>query len=344
MQHLLSKSHSKVDFQKINSKFSMNTILPSLWLLFSFISLAVGAQTVTVITQASLLPQPESGRIERLAQFPSKHVDPRHIDVWLPNNFAQLKATGQKFNVIYMHDGQMLFDPQTTWNKQAWHADRAVSQLMASGQIAPTLLVGIWNNEKFRHSEYFPQKFLPHLAPQIREKLIADALQNKPQSDAYLRFITTELKPYIDARYPTLTGPANTAIMGSSMGGLISVYALNEYPQIFGSAAGLSTHWMGIGVPNSHIPIAAFTYLRDHLPQARGHKIYQDHGTLELDANYASYQALVNQIIRDKGYVENTKHATFLTQVYEGTGHNEKVWAERLTTPLLFLFGGSLSP
>ena len=316
----------------------MKKIVQFLCFALIFAASSVSAQTVNVITQAQLLPQPEKGRIERLALFPSQHVDARHVDVWLPDNYEQLKAAGQKFNVIYMHDGQMLFDPKTTWNKQAWHADRAISQLMTSGQLTPTLLVGIWNNGKFRHSEYFPQKFLQHLTPDIREKLITQALQNKPQADAYLRFLTEELKPYIDTRYPTLAGPANTAIMGSSMGGLISIYALSEYPQIFGSAAGLSTHWMGIGTPNAHIPIAAFTYLRDHLPPAKSHKIYQDHGNLELDANYAPYQVLVDQIIRDKAYVENTKQASFVTRVYEGTGHNEKAWAARLTTPMLFLF------
>jgi enterochelin esterase-like enzyme len=317
----------------------MKKVFLFLWLLCGLWACSVSAQTIKINTQAQSLPQPETGRIERLESFPSQHVDARHIDVWLPSNFEQLKAAGQKFNVIYMHDGQMLFDPQTTWNKQAWHADRAVSQLVATGQLAPTLLVGIWNNGKFRHSEYFPQKFLQHLTPAFRENYIKQALQNKPQSDAYLRFITAELKPFIDARYPTLVGPAHTAIMGSSMGGLISVYAMSEYPQIFGSAAGLSTHWMGTHTPNAHIPIAALTYLRDKLPTAQAHKIYQDHGNLELDALYAPYQALVDQVIRDKAYVENTKQASFFTKVYEGTGHNEKAWAQRLTIPMVFLLG-----
>ena len=113
----------------------MKKVFPFLWLLCGLWACSVSAQTVKINTQAQSLPQPETGRIERLENFPSQHVDARHIDVWLPSNFEQLKASGQKFNVIYMHDGQMLFDPQTTWNKQAWYADRAVSQLMATGQM-----------------------------------------------------------------------------------------------------------------------------------------------------------------------------------------------------------------
>lgn len=284
------------------------------------------------------VPQVESGHIERITSMPSQFVDARHIDVWLPDHFETLKAKGQRFQVIYMHDGQMLFDPNTTWNKQAWHVDRAIAQLMASGKLAPTLVVGIWNRGPYRHSEYFPQKFLQYMQAEFKQPLIAQALQNKPQSDAYLRFLTQELKPYIDAHYPTLTDPAHTAIMGSSMGGLISIYALSEYPQIFGSAAGLSTHWMGTFAPNAHIPLAAYNYLQQHLPDAKGHKIYQDHGTTELDANYAIYQVFVNQILRDKGYQETSPTPSLMTEVYEGTGHNELAWAQRLTKPLQFLF------
>jgi enterochelin esterase-like enzyme len=238
-----------------------------------------------------------------------------------------------------MHDGQMLFDAKTTWNKQAWNADQTVSRLMKADQLAPTIIVGIWNNGPFRHSEYFPEKFLPHMPEEPRKLLTQKALRDKPQSDAYLRFLVEELKPFIDAKYPTHKGPAQNAIMGSSMGGLISIYALNEYPEVFGGAAGLSTHWIGIHQPNSHIPLSAYIYLRDKLASPQSHKIYQDHGTIELDALYAPYQNFINQIIRDKGYVESGAKPNFLTRVFDGTGHNEKAWTERLAIPVLFLLG-----
>jgi predicted alpha/beta superfamily hydrolase len=288
---------------------------------------------------SQVLPQPASGRVERLAHFASQHVDARHVDVWLPDNFDALKASGQRFNVIYMHDGQMLFDARTTWNQQAWNVDRSITSLMQRGQIAPTLVVGIWNNGPLRHSEYFPQKYLQHMRPDAREQLIQKGLQGKPRSDAYLRFIVEELKSAIDARYPTLTAPANTVIMGSSMGGLISVYAMNEYPHIFGGAAGLSTHWIGGFEPNSHMPLAAYVYLRDKLAEPQNHRLYQDHGTTELDALYAPYQVFINQLVRDRGYTEQGPAANFMSRVFEGTGHNEAAWAERFETPVLFLLG-----
>lgn len=304
-----------------------------LFVIQLFLAFAVFAQT------PAQMAVPQTGKIERLENFPSKHVQARNVDIWLPDDFEQLRAAGQKFNVLYMHDGQMLFDAKTTWNKQAWHADQTISKLMKSGQLAPTLIVGIWNNGAYRHSEYFPEKFLRHMTPDARQTLISKALKDKPQADAYLRFLVEELKPTIDARYPTSRDPARTAIMGSSMGGLISIYAMNEYPEIFGGAAGLSTHWIGGYQPNSHIPLAAYVYLRDHLAKPQTHKIYQDHGTTELDALYAPYQDFINLIIRDNGYVEKGDHPNFMTRVFEGTGHNEVAWAQRLEIPILFLWG-----
>jgi enterochelin esterase-like enzyme len=298
---------------------------------------ALGLLSTSALAQD--FPQPGVGRVERLAHFPSKHVDARHVDVWLPQGFDALKASGQRFNVIYMHDGQMLFDARTTWNKQAWNVDSTLTRLMKDGQIAPTLVVGIWNNGPFRHSEYFPQKHLQHMRVEAREQLLQKALQGQARSDAYLRFIVEELKPAIDARYPTKTASANTVIMGSSMGGLISVYAMNEYPHIFGGAAGLSTHWIGGYEPNAHMPLAAYVYLRDHLADPKTHRLYQDHGTTELDALYAPYQAFINQLVRDLGYTEQGTAANFMGRVFEGTGHNETAWAARLDIPILFLLG-----
>lgn len=287
---------------------------------------------------AQPLPHPDTGRIERLASFPSKFVDARHVDVWLPDNFDALKAAGQRFNVIYMHDGQMLFDSTSTWNKQAWHVDRTISKLVQSNKIPPCIVVGIWNNGSFRHSEYFPQKFLLNMSTELRAELVQSRLKGKPQSDAYLKFIVDELKPYIDTRYPTLPSAPHTLIMGSSMGGLISVYAMSEYPDVFGAAAGISTHWVGISQPNLHIPQAAYEYLREHLPSPKNHRLYQDHGTLELDAMYGAYQGFVDQIARDKRYQELGSGATFMTLVFEGAGHNEMAWSRRLEVPLQFIF------
>ena len=275
------------------------------------------------------------GTLERLALAPSKFVEARPVEVWLPDGYAEKARAGKRFQVLYMHDGQMLFDASTTWNKTSWNVHATLARLMREGKVADTIIVGIFNIDKNRYFEYFPEKFLDEMSPEARAAFVRDALQHQPEADDYLRFLVQELKPVVDARYATRPDAAGTFIMGSSMGGLISVYAMSEYPQVFGGAAGLSTHWPGIGKPNAALPLAAYNYLDHKLPAPQGHKLYQDHGGVGLDAMYAPYQAFVDQIVRDKGYTD----AHYLSKVYPADDHNEKAWAARLEVPLLFLLG-----
>ncbi len=274
-----------------------------------------------------------TGRIERWPNMASKHVDARHIDVWLPPGYH----ASRRHAVLYMHDGQMLFDASTTWNKKAWRVDAVAAPLLAAGQLRNCIVVGVWNNGARRHAEYFPQAFLQYLPADLRRDFTSKSLGDKPQSDAYLRFLVEELKPAIDARYATLPDRENTVLMGSSMGGLISVYGLLEYPQVFSAAAALSTHWIGSFERNEAIPGAALAYLRDKLPGA-GHsspaiRLYMDRGTTELDALYDQAQPRVDALLAQKG----CKPPAFVSRVFEGTGHNEDAWSQRLHIPLAFL-------
>jgi enterochelin esterase-like enzyme len=280
---------------------------------------------------AQALPAVNVGRIERLPAIASVHVEPRPVDVWLPAGYSPAK----RYPVLYVQDGQMLFDARQTWNRQAWDVHLAVDRLAQAGRIPETIVVGVWNNGKLRHSEYMPQKFLPFVPQPWRQAYIDQALAGQPRADAYLRYLVQELKPAIDARYATRPEREHTAVMGSSMGGLISVYAMCEYPQVFGAAAGLSTHWVGIAQPNSQLPLAAYNYLQAHLADPATHRLYMDHGTTELDALYGAYQPFIDQIVKDRGYTA----ANSLSRVFEGTGHNEKAWAARLDIPLAFLLG-----
>lgn len=295
---------------------------------------AVGALCMAMaLTPAAAqpLPQVSVGRIERLAHFPSRHVEPRHVDVWIPSACT----AQQPCQVLYMHDGQMLFDASTTWNRQAWNVHLTLDRLVREGALAPTIVVGVWNNGAQRHSEYFPGKFLDHMAAEPRQAFIHKALQGRSRSDAYLRFLVEELKPHIDQHFPVRREARHTALMGASMGGLISVYAMSEYPQVFGAAAGLSTHWVGIHEANAALPLAAFNYLQQSLAPPDGRRLYQDHGTTELDALYGTYQRFVDQIAAGKGYTARD----YLSLVFEGTGHNETAWAARLERPLRFILG-----
>ncbi len=273
----------------------------------------------------------QSGTIERMPLFQSKFVQARHIDVWLPANYTPKK----RYSVLYMHDGQMLYDASITWNKQAWHIDRAVSQLMEQGRLPDTIIVGVWNISALRHSEYFPEKALALITEPARSQFIEKGMDGTVLADRYLRFLVEELKPAIDQHYSTLPDREHTFIMGSSMGGLISLYAISEYPDVFGGAACLSTHWTGYFVANSVVPLALFNYVQLHLPDPAHHRIYMDRGTETLDALYAVPQPVVDQLILDKGY----DHDHFMSRVFQGAKHTEIDWSGRLDLPLQFIMG-----
>lgn len=283
------------------------------------------------------LPQVSAGSIERLTSFPSAFVPPRNIDIWLPAGYDKQ----QRYAVLYMHDGQMLFDATTSWNKQEWQIDEVASRLIKAGKTQPFIVVGIDNAGENRHSEYFPQQPFENLS-QAQQTALYQLQRTKNQalfsqqvySDRYLKFLVTELKPYINSHYSVYTDAAHTFVMGSSMGGLISLYAISEYPHIFGGAACLSTHWPGtFEQQNNPIPPAFFNYMQQKLPDPSTHKLYFDHGTATLDAWYPPLQAQADKIIKAKCYTsQNWQSLTF-----EGAEHSEHAWAARLDIPLIFL-------
>jgi predicted alpha/beta superfamily hydrolase len=281
--------------------------------------------------------QVSSGKVERLENFPSQYVSARNVDIWLPEGYTP----DQKYAVLYMHDGQSLYDAQTTWNKQEWGVDEHVSALMRDSIIKPTIVVGVWNSGANRHSDYFPQTPFESLTQEYQDSLYqmnrdsgSPLFASKVQSDNYLKFLVEELKPYIDSHYATLTEKENTAVMGSSMGGLISLYAICEYPQVFGRAACLSTHWPGAFNPeDSRIPQAFLDYMEFYLPCSMDHKIYFDYGTATIDAWYEPYQLLVDERMINSGFTEKS----WMTQKFEGANHSEEAWNARLDIPLKFL-------
>ena len=166
-----------------------------------------------------------------------------------------------------------------------------------------------------------------------RSESLKDLIQ-RSITDNYLKIIVTELKPFIDSSFSTLSDQSNTFIAGSSMGGLISMYAICEYPKVFGGAACLSTHWTGIfTAENNPIPAAFMEYLQKHLPSSKNHKIYFDYGSETLDALYKPFQLQADQIMQQKGYTANN----WITKEFIGADHSERSWNKRLDIPVLFL-------
>ncbi|TKB44893.1 alpha/beta hydrolase [Thalassotalea mangrovi] len=310
---------------------STNNLLSSLALVLLLLPLKVSLAVDKV----------SSGSLDTIDNFNSKFIKDRRVQVWKPDGYN----TSTKYAVLYMHDGQMLFDAANTWNKQEWGVDETASQLIADGTTRPFIVVAIDNGDKLRHSEYFPQAPFESLTDADKQRIYQAARDNGTQvfsqaviSDKYLKFLVYELKPYIDKNYSVATDRANTFIMGSSMGGLISAYALMEYPSIFGGAACLSTHWPGIfSMENNPIPLAFYQYLDGHLPKPESHKLYFDHGDQTLDAMYPQLQQEVDKIMAKHGYSEDN----WMTRTYPGKNHSENAWRERLDVPLIFLLATS---
>lgn len=278
------------------------------------------------IARAGDIPLDATGTTLRLPTFPSDHVPARNIDIWLPPGYAE--HPDRHYPVLYMHDGQNLFDPALSYTGVDWGVDEAMTRLIAAGRVREAIVVGVWNTPQ-RFQEYMPR------AP-VTTPSLASGVEHVPplpaadiRSDAYLRFLVTELKPAIDARFRTRPGRDDTFIMGSSMGGLISLYAAAQHPEMFGGVAALSTHWpVGDGI--------VIDWLARHLPDPSTHKLYFDHGTATLDAQYGPYQRRMDAVLRAAGYVDGENWSS---RVYPGAEHNEAAWRARLEVPLLFLLG-----
>ena len=311
---------------------SLSALLAAV-VLFGACALAQAADVATT-------PSVPAGRIVQLQRFPSQYVAPHNADVWLPPDYPKQAP----YAVLYMFDGQNLFGKRDPGKMQSWKAAATAARLIATGKTRPFIIVGIWNAQTLRISEYFPQKPWAALTPAQRQTLFARELGDfqlmpvAPYSDAFLKFVTQDLKPAVDQRFAVDTKPEATFVMGSSMGGLIAWYAMSEYPGIFGGAACLSTHWPGPYLSldaktDDPAPDAFVDYIRQHFPAPAGHKIYFDHGTRTLDAYYAPIQQRVDRVLQANGWTGDH----FESRVFAGAEHSEKSWAARLAIPMTFL-------
>ena len=250
----------------------------------------------------------------------SHHVAARTVDVWVPPG-----ATGP-LPVIYMHDGQNLFNPGDFNHGTVWGVDLVLEALMRAGETSGALVVAIWNTA-LRRREYAPT--IPfeamHDTPTWEHMLAWSG--GPPLADAYLDFLTAELKPFIDTTFASQPGRETTFILGSSMGGLVSLYALTRHPELFGAAGCLSTHWT-IGGNEVVDALAAA------LPPPGSHRLYFDHGSEGLDADYEPFQRRMDEHMRRAGYREGYDWQSL---TFAGADHNEAAWHARLHLPLRFL-------
>ncbi|MBX3729577.1 MAG: hypothetical protein KF858_10370 [Candidatus Sumerlaeia bacterium] len=251
------------------------------------------------IDQAGIL-----GHVEVFRAFqPRADILPRDILIWLPPDYH---SSDRRYPVLYMHDGQNLFDPRMSTTGIDWGVDEAIVRLAEQGRIEAPIVVAPFCTDD-RRAEYSPH----HKGPE------------------YARFLNEELKPIIDREYRTRPGREDTTTMGSSMGGLVSLYLAASQPDVFGKAGCVSTHFPWENGRLIEEFEAAGTF-----PSAV--RLYFDYGTVGIDSMYEPYQDRMTAFLKGQGFVEGED---FIVIKADGADHNEAAWRARLETPLLFLFG-----
>lgn len=281
--------------------------------------------------------QLSAGRLVMHEAMPSAHVKPRNVSVWLPPGY---EVGDDRHPVLYMHDGQNLFDAATA-NFGEWGVDEHLERLIANGQVRAPIVVGVWNTD-LRLREYVPADLIAALPRDMRDDVQA-IYGGAPLSDGYIRFLAEELKPFIDRTYRTRPGREDSFISGSSMGGLISLYAVMKRPDLFGAAACLSTHWPlkveglepgpDLDAWRERLVQAWTGVVARGLPAPGAHRFYFDRGDETLDQFYDHFQTRIDAVFEQRGYGP----ADFRTLVFPGAQHNEASWNQRLDSPLTFL-------
>lgn len=293
----------------------------------------------TAFAQAAIQPGPkvDCGSSYRISTWNNPAFSERTVDVWLPKGYPD----SAPYPVVYMHDGQMLFDSEQTWNKQSWNIDSILCAAQALGKFPIPIVVGIWNNPQSRHADYLPEKpFYSLSGPE--QQLIADELKQhgrttgmfRPNSDAYLAFLMNQIRPEIESKFQVSPEAKHTILAGSSMGGLISWYGMCEYPNHWGGIGSISTHWPGIfSVEHNPLPGAFERYLRKQLPQVLNKKWYLDSGTETLDSMYSELNIRFIELLQNQ-IPEKLMH----WKVTEGADHSENSWSQRVPEFFQFLF------
>ncbi len=264
----------------------------------------------------------------------------RDLFVWTPPGYD---AGDARFPLLIMQDGQNLFSAETAVFGVEWGVDETLTQLIADQDIRPAIVLGIASSaERFR--EYFPQAGFDGLTGDDQAMLEAE-IGGPPLSTRYLKVLVDEILPWAKRNYRVLDGPENHFLMGSSMGGLISLQALVDYPDVFGGAAALSPHWpMSLDeklLRSEALALAArsaafLAHIEARLPALADRRLYMDHGDQHLDQYYAPHQEKVDAVLTDKA---GAFKVVWRSESFPGASHNEESWAARLDQPVRFLLG-----
>jgi len=240
------------------------------------------------------------GNVEFHREIYSRFMD-KKLDffVWLPAGYEANPS--KSYPVLYMHDGQNLIDPKVSFAGRDWQVDETITKLIKEYKIKEIIVVGIYNTSE-RLEEY----------------------SDTEKGEKYRKFITEELKPFVDSKYRTIADNKNTAIIGSSMGGLVSFLIAWKQPEIFSMAGCMSSSFY-------YKDEKVFKMIDEYKGEKKHIKFYIDHGEDGLLRGQKMFCKLTQL-----GYVIGTDLDYFYAR---GAEHNETEWAKRLERTLIFFFG-----
>lgn len=250
------------------------------------------------------VPGQITGKVEYHKNFSFDSLKTRDIIVWLPPDYEKNKDI--HYPVLYMHDGQNIIDPRTSSMFIDWQVDETADSLIQNNFIQPIIIVGIYNTDD-RGDEY----------------------NNTPLGKLYMKLVVEKIKPFIDSNYRTKPDRLNTAVAGSSMGGLISFMLAWEYPEVFSKAACFSPAFK----------IAEIDYVKEVLNyegQKRNLLFYIDNGGVNLEAMLQPGVDEMTKALQAKGYKPDYDYYVYIDKEAE---HNEAAWAKRMWRPLKLFFG-----
>jgi predicted alpha/beta superfamily hydrolase len=283
--------------------------LRSVWPILSLFAALATAQSPNV-RKTSL-----TGHVDHIARFHSTILgNDRNLIVYLPPDYDT--NPNRRYPVLYMHDGQNIFDGMTSYiPNQEWRADEAAEGLIQAGLIEPLIIVGIDNAGIDRGNEFLPTS----------AKMGGQSMGGR--ADQYGKMIQQEIIPLINAKYRTKRGPKNTALAGSSFGGIITLYLGIHHPDLFGRLAVVSPSiWWDNRVMLKQIAA---------LPAKPNVRIWLDIGTAEGNEAVKDTQDAA-KALADKGFRPGKDLAVYIDN---GAAHNESAWAGRIGMILLYLFG-----
>ncbi|MDC0713160.1 alpha/beta hydrolase-fold protein [Stigmatella sp. ncwal1] len=251
---------------------------------------------------------PASGRLQYVSNVYSPQLgNSRTLAVYLPPSYSENPL--KRYPVLYAHDGQNLFNASTAFGGVEWRMDETANALIGNGSMDEVIIVGVYNAEAHRIYEYTP---------------CCDSQYGGGGADKYERFLIDTVKPYVDQNFRTLTGKQNTALLGSSLGGLVSFYVGRRNPSVFGKLAALSSSfWWNNQTLTQQVEVS---------PTKVEVNVYLDAGT--SGDGLTETTRMRDALVAD-GHLQG---GDLFYYVAQGAGHNESAWAARLNLPLTYLF------